>query len=105
MPITISELDDQGLEARAGDLSVWAWFFRDWRVFVVGERLVTTVGWHEDLPDFDEVAPGANALVDVLQTVALSPPAPGGVKEALTQTVNDAVFNRLLQQARKQHGR
>ena len=105
MPITITELDEQGLEARAGELSVWAWFFQDWRVFVVGESLAATVGWQEDLPDFDEVAPGVNALVDLLQTVALSPLAPRGVKEALTQTVDDAAFNRLLQQVKKQQDR
>lgn len=101
MPITITEMDEQGLEARTDGLTVWGWFFRDWRVFVLNENLMAPVGWDEELPDFDEAAPGANALVDVLQTVALSPLAPRGVKQALTQTVNDAAFNRLLQQAKK----
>lgn len=105
MPITITVLDEQGLEARADGLTVWAWFFRDWRVLVLNEQFMAPVGWNEELPDFDEVAPGANALVDVLQTVALSPLAPPGVKEALSQTVDDAAFDRLVERAKKKRGR
>ena len=105
MPITIMELDEQGLEARADGLTVWSWFFRDWRVLVLNEQFMATVGWDEGLPDFDEVAPGANALVDVLQRVALSSLAPAGVKEALAQTVDDAAFNRLVERAKSNMGR
>ena len=101
MPITITELDEQGLEARTDGLSVWGWFFRDWRVLVLNENIMVPAGWDEELPDFDEVAPGANALVDLLQTIALSPLAPPGVKEALTQTVDDAAFSRLIERAKK----
>lgn len=88
------------MEARADGLTVWGWFFRDWRMLVLNEQLVSPVGWDEELPDLDEVAPGANALVDVLQTVALSPLAPRGVKEALTQTVDDVAFQRLIERAK-----
>ena len=103
MPITITDLDEQGLEARADGSSVWVWFFRDWRSLGLNENLLTPVGWDEELPDFDEIAPGANTLADVLQTMALVALAPPRVKEALTQSVDDANFNRLVERATKQH--